>query len=624
MTTLPLHKKIASGDNLSDFQPFRKLYNFLKGKKSDNTIILLFILAFTLRLAYLIFLKTHYFFFEHPSDDVQYYLAWADDIARGNWLGTKTFYGLPLYPYFLAVLKRLFLNNNLLIHLIHLILGSLNCVFIFKISQQLFKKRIAVLGGLLTASNFILIYYDCLATAVPLIILFSLVMIDSFLNQKNLTNKKSWFILGTLLGISTLADGKFLIFAFLLLIYLVITNRKNIWLFCRQKLFPLTLAFVLILSITGLRNKIVGGSWVLISAQTGLSFYVGNNPQADGIYANPDFIRPNHEAQDEDQIIIAESALQKKLTDREVSQFWRNQALSFIKNNPKAYLELLSKKFLLFFTETERTFDMDLIFQRNWKRMLDINPYFVICPIALLGLFLSRNNPKTVVINLMIISQLIFTLIFFLNNRHRAAILPLFIIYEAYALDWLANKIRDKNFLPLFATGIFMILFWITFRPTFLNAREVDFLRYSKMGPIYEHQKNYTKAQEQYFKALEITPNDTNSLNNLANSFFLEKNFSSAKKYYNQVLKLNPQHIDALYNLAYTYEHTEQTSEALTLYAKVTELQRNSIDAYLGMANIYQKKGDCQKAYEQYQRAIELKPQFKNEIQLLITQCQNK
>ena len=66
-------------------------------------------------------------------------------------------------------------------------------------------------------------------------------------------------------------------------------------------------------------------------------------------------MRPDHQSQDEDQIIIAEQVSGKKLSDKEVSQFWFNQGLNFIKQNPEQFFKLLKNKFIYFFQDNEST-----------------------------------------------------------------------------------------------------------------------------------------------------------------------------------------------------------------------------------------------------------------------------
>ena len=92
-------------------------------KREIFFIVFIFILALFLRIAYLSFLSEHYFFFDHPGSDVPYYQQWAHEIIQDNWIGHQIFYGMPLYPYFLAILKCLTLGNPFLIRIAHLILG---------------------------------------------------------------------------------------------------------------------------------------------------------------------------------------------------------------------------------------------------------------------------------------------------------------------------------------------------------------------------------------------------------------------------------------------------------------------------------------------------------------------
>ena len=148
-----------------------------QSKKNILDGIFIFILALTLRLSYLFFLQHDNIFYGHPASDVLYYQEWAKDIASGNWLGSKVFWGMPLYPYCLAALYRLALGNLFLIHLAHLILGSLNCVLVYVIARSIFCRRIALIAAIFTAANFMMIYYDGLLMPVVLIITLSLLIV---------------------------------------------------------------------------------------------------------------------------------------------------------------------------------------------------------------------------------------------------------------------------------------------------------------------------------------------------------------------------------------------------------------------------------------------------------------
>ena len=596
--------------------------NNLTAKRDIVIASLIFSLALILRLTYLFSLRNNYFFYDHPATDVLFYQQWAHEIARGNWLGEKIFSGMPLYPYFLAVIDRLTLGQTFLMRLVHIILGAFNCILVYYLAKRLFTIRIACLASFLCATNFILIYYDWLMMPVPLLITISLIVILSLLHLDDTSKRNEWFILGLFIGLGTLGDGKFLIFLIFILITLIGRYRRNFTQVLSKIFLPLLAGIFIVLSLVTVRNKIVGGGWIFISGQSGLNFYVGNNPEATGFAGNPSFARPSHSGNDEDQKIMAELLMNRSLTPGEVTHFWMGESLKFIRNSPIKYLVLLKKKFVIFFTDTEIAFDIDLLLQRDWKNRFDINPFFLICPLAFLGMVMTRHRQKDIrFINTIIFSQLIFTLIFYLNYRHRVTILPFMLVYEAYTIEWIITQIKHKNFRNILLLGGGILSYLVIFRPVAENQRMVDFYRYAKAGPIFERRKEYTKAQQQYLKALRIIPNDVNALYNMANSYFLQGKFKEAVKYYKEALSIFPHNVDVLFNLAYTNVQLGNKDDALKLYGEVLKLQPESVDAHYQIAEIYKDQGMCLEAKGYYRNIIKIKPQLAREINILINEC---
>lgn len=557
-------------------------------KKNILLVIALFSLAFVFRLAYLFLLKKYYFFYDSPASDVLYYQEWAREIASGNWIGHQVFWGMPLYPYFLAVIERLTLGHQEIIRLIHLILGSLNCVLVYYLSLIIFPRRVAILASILTAANFLLIYYDTLTTPVTLIITLSLVIVLALLHLSQNSKRKEWFILGLLIGLSALADGKFFLFFAMLVGALGWHFRKIVAL--QRVLTYLLLGFISVVFFVSFRNKVVGGSWILVSAQSGFSFYVGNNPTSTGLFENLGFIRPTHGGQDEDQQIKAQQIAKRKLSAAQVSNFWRDQAFSFITSSPIQYFQLLKNKFYYFFLEHEAADDIDLLLQKEWKGLFDLNSFSVIAPLAMLAMGLSlRLYPQTIFINLLIASQILFTLLFFVETKHRAGILPFLIIYEAYALYWLVEQVRKRRWKPLLIFSGLIVLFFIIFWPIKLGPERIHYLKFYKSGIVFEKQGRYEKAQESYEQALKLRPGDTNLIYNLANIFLLKGQTLDAIDYYKKVLSINPDQVDALFNLAYAYEKLNQPKSAMELYEKALALQPESPDIHARLANLCQQ-----------------------------------
>jgi hypothetical protein len=366
---------------------------------------------------------------------------------------------------------------------------------------------------------------------VTLLITLSLVVMLTLYEQNLWTNPRHGFLLGILMGLGILGDGKILFFLFLSAAYLMGQGSKPWSQKICQWIIPLFAGALLMILPVTLRNKIVGGNWVMISAQSGLSFYAGNNPEATGFYEHPYFMRPSHAGQDEDQKIIAEAIARKQLSDREVSQFWSDKAVAFIKEHPQAYLRLLWRKALLFFKDTEMAHDLDLLFQRDYRLRLDWNPYWLVCPLAMLGMTVARRQRKeTALINMIILSQLIMTLIFFLTTRHRATILPFFLIYEAFAFCWLVEKFFKREWLKggLAFAAVFAAV--ILFPAEFRAEEDVRFARASKSAAVYFDRKQYEEAQLAFFQAHRLQPWDTNTLLGIGNTFMMQNNIPIAEQ----------------------------------------------------------------------------------------------
>ena len=122
------------------------------GDKSKSTLfyILLFSIAFLPRLLYLLSIVKNPFF-HFPIIDGQTYDDWAQEIAKGHFLGDKIFWQAPLYPYFLGIIYWIFGHSLFLVRFIQILLGSVNCLLLYRITRTAFNSRVALLTFLMAA-----------------------------------------------------------------------------------------------------------------------------------------------------------------------------------------------------------------------------------------------------------------------------------------------------------------------------------------------------------------------------------------------------------------------------------------------------------------------------------------
>ncbi len=110
------------------------------------------------------------------------------------------------------------------------------------------------------------------------------------------------------------------------------------------------LAAVLVLAPVAARNAALGGGPTLTSLRGGVNFYIGNNPEADGTYRPlvPGKQIPRYEQSEPRR--LAEAALGRPLTPREVSGYWLGRSLRWAREEPAAFLALQLRKLRRFWS----------------------------------------------------------------------------------------------------------------------------------------------------------------------------------------------------------------------------------------------------------------------------------
>ena len=130
---------------------------------------------------------------------------------------------------------------------------------------------------------------------------------------------------------------------------------------------------------------------------------------------------------------------------------------------------------------------------------------------------------------------------------------------------------------------------------------------------IKNHQEGKTDiAQNLYNKILEIDPNHSQALNNLAVIFTNLKEIEKAKECFEKAIEINPNYVDAHNNLGTIFKGLEENQKAKECYEKAIEINPNYADAHNNLGVIFRKKGEYQKAKECFEKAIEINPNSAN------------
>jgi len=114
----------------------------------------------------------------------------------------------------------------------------------------------------------------------------------------------------------------------------------------------------------------------------------------------------------------------------------------------------------------------------------------------------------------------------------------------------------------------------------------------SYLGGYYFGQQDYTKAIEQYKKAVEIAPDYSIAYNMLGYSYRQIKNYSEAENAFKKYIELVPNDPNPYDSYAELLLKVGRFNESITNYQKALNVDQNFVSSYLGIAANYMYKGE--------------------------------
>lgn len=580
-------------------------------------------------------------FFEPLLLDPKYYHDWALRIVHG--VGEKgAFYGLPLYPYFVAFIYALFgIHALIAVKLAQVCLGVLTLYGIYRLGREIDSEETALLAALYAAFYGPLIFHEAMlipeALGIPLytFALFALCRLES-------GRRRAWAVAaGFLLGLSALTKAPALAFAVLYAAYGWIRNRWSrrdlfVWLLAAT-LMPLVPVFV--------HNGLKAGSWTSLTSHGGYNLYVGNNPSAEGVFMPVDGAGSNVDSQIEDSRAIAEAASGRTLTDTEVSRYWSGRAWAFIGAQPLKFLELAGRKIILFFDSREISDIEDYSLAHEFNPMMKIKwlTFAVIGPFAILGLFWGiGRSPRRALIAAWVGVYVLSMTLFFVNARYRLPLVPVFLILASVAVFRGMNAIRDRSWRSLtgavliFVAAVFVTqahLVGTTHARDWVGAGDAFQLKgkperalelyaraiqaeptyakgYLASGVVLEKLGRWEDAGEFYKKALEFEPDEPQALNNLGYWLFRRKNPVDAIENFQKAIRVKPTYAVAYNNLGMVYGEAGQYSEAEDAFRQALRLKPDFARAWLNLGLVHYRRGDTREAIAAWEKALEADPGF--------------
>lgn len=497
--------------------------------------------------------------FVFQSGDTKFFIKYARAIAGGDiFLSGKSLLFSPLYAYFMAAVFTVVGENFLWVQVIQYGLSVLAAYLLYRLSRDLF----GTLAGLFTLIlylfyDMILIYDSQLLDTVFSILLPAGALL--LLHRAPITGRLGqWFGAGLVLGLFALTRPNVMLFFPLVAVWAYWAGGTGSKLI--RRLVPAVLvavgAALMILPFT-VRNMVMTGEPVLITAHGGINFYVGNNEKATGYFTPPHGMPPlpgifNLEVP---KRVAEEQSGRTGMSDSEVSGYWFQRGVTYIKANPGAFLALTLKKTRAFFNgyEVGLNFDFNFLREVSWSLKIAFLPLALLLPLGLAGMVLSLRHWRThILFYLFFFTYSASVILFFITARYRLPVIPVLLVYGGFTLRtllaWLSRPVRLALLLVALIIGglLLNMELGIRFKPGLVAHSQAYMLEC--MGRI-------DQSVAKYEEALRHDPRLSLSHLQLARIHARRGENDRAIAHYQGILRLSPNDASVLREVALFRSH---------------------------------------------------------------------
>jgi tetratricopeptide (TPR) repeat protein len=394
----------------------------------------IFALALLVRLAYLLDLREHVLFSVLVGDAEAFHL-WATRLAGGDWIGAGAFYQAPGYPYLLGLLYTV-LPGPLAARVAQALLGALTCVVMSRVADRGFGRAVGRGTGVALALYAPLVFYEgqLLKPALALLLLALLLLVLLRLHAR--PARRDAFALGLCFGALVLTRENLA-----LLVPLVGYAGWRARAAARWAL-PLGLAVALAPLIA--RNLAAGVAPLTLTTNLGPNLYIGNNPDADGLYRPLVPGRGIHGAEAADALRLARAATGAELDAAGASRYWRDEALAWLAAHPGAGAALFLRKLRYALHDCEWADTESYLVYRDASTVLGllggVLRFGVLVALAAAGAVLTRGSARGYLLAAAAL-VLLGVAPFFVFGRLRLPLVPLLMPFAVAALASAAARV---------------------------------------------------------------------------------------------------------------------------------------------------------------------------------------
>ena len=550
--------------------------------------------------------------------DMHFYDDWAQRILSGQLTNHLAFYGLPGYPFLLAALYKIAGYGPFVPAFLQALLEAGTATLVYKVSIGIFSGtglRRAQIVGVLAALGWGFFvpaqtYAVVLMPTAWFIFIFWLIL-WRIVSWKNAPTKWEALILGLLVGVAATAIATILFLLPLLVSAILIKPAISTHSQFRSRISALVLLFLGAAAGTSpcwVHNCLIARDPVFLSAHSGINFWIGNNPSANGYPRFPPGLRAGQAAMLQDSIDAAESAAGHPLKRGEVSRYWSARARDYIERHPVAWLRLLALKLRAFWSAFQYD-DLSVITILREQKVTLPGIYFgLVAAFALPAMVLGwKAVPASRWVTSAIALQMLALLPVFTTERYRLPVVPGLLTFAAFGLVMFFHNLVAGKYRPMLSYGTLLAVSTVFISWPQRNPSLWALDAYNSGWQALES-NNLALAEKKLALAYAYVPDNSETLFALGNLRLAQQKSDDALAFYWAVLSIDPKHKGALNNLGVIALDARDYANAERWFRRAAQIEPANAKTHFLLAKTFLGKGNREAAQTEIDAALRLKP----------------
>lgn len=608
------------------------------GRYELGLLVLILVLGAALRIGYLVEIR-HDPGLEHPAVDAGFNLHWARGLATGDWtlppdangrdprIPETSYQRPPGYPMVLSVLYRITGGAPIPIRAIQMLGGLAAVVLAWWVGRHVFSVGVALVWAAFMAGHWGFIYFEAGlngAWLVNILLLFLVAVLHHLVLSGRLTDAA---LIGLLVGLTALVRPNSLVFGPVLALWMVIVVSLR---FDRRRavscLTAAGLAGMLTLAPVTVRNLLVSGELVPVSANGGLTLYHGNNPSATGYStaASGDagfFASPWHSA---DLRARESHAAGRELSYTETSRRMGAVARQWMAANPGKAMRLVTTRAAIFWGPDEIAHSTPVAADRQASDLLRFLPFGFALALAgaLWGIAFFAAGRRTgnldplgngvpevlAAIGLMVAAWFVSFLPFFVTSLYRTAVVPFLLLATAVGAMATVRIFRGGlRCIAVIGLGVLIIL-WVVLSIPVVPVDPGLAERHVQRGAQWRFSGDTVRAEDEFRAALQMAPESTAARNGLAAVLLDDGRPAEAEPLLETAVQANPADPLLHLNLGLARSQLGNWSGAVSAFGSAVKIAPNLVQGQVLLGASMERVGDTAGAAASYGRVLELDP----------------